>query len=397
MRCGADAVPCTIVDGEIVPDWLTAADVPWLRELLLVAAAFDGQPLASVRQRWRCDETPPRAGARWRPVLSELQGLLVGRSRGSAKTLRAAVFAATAAGASRAEALAAGAAVTGGTARDVAAALFADLGDQRVVRWPADLDPDALRRATNARFARSLLATATAAELTLQGQSRLVLRTAWLHGAHFRCRHADAAGARLCWRPPPGDGLAGRRLAALLPVLPWARHFVLRAQCAWRGRRGAFVLSELDALPPGAPPSLYDSRLEKALAAALVRACVGWDVLREPVPLAAGDGLAFPDFALSRGGESWWLELAGLRDPAALAGKVALLERVARYVLCLPARRCPRELVDHPRVVRFRRAAVAEVAEAVRAILCRGTGAASSASVACDAGPSGDDAGTALA
>ena len=374
MRCAADTVPCSVVDGELVPDWLTAADVPWLRELLLAAAAFDGRPFGALRESWRRGEVPPRAGARWRPVLSVLQrSVLPGRWQ-RATSLRALVFAAAAAGASREEALARGAAAVGLRPEQVVAALFADVGEQRAVCWPQGLDPDGLRRATNGKFAQRLLATANGAELTLHGASRAVLRTAWLQGAHFRHVGCEGVAAKLRWLPPPGDGRAGRRLAALVPVLPWARRFVLRAQCRWRGVRGTFVLSSLDALPVGNAPAPFDSKLEHELAGALVRTFAGWEVQREPAPLPVGERLAFPDFGLWRCGSAarpWWVELAGLRDRAALVDKVALLAREKRYVLCLEARFCPAELVDHPRVVRFRRGAVGEAAQRLCELLQR--------------------------
>ncbi|MBL8731626.1 MAG: DUF790 family protein [Planctomycetes bacterium] len=387
-------MPASIVDGELLPDWLSAADAPWLRELLLAASAFDGHPFSALAASWQRGEVPPRAGARWRPVLATLRELLVprrarsmdlaaalgvarategatGRGRAAkgpdgprllASDLRRIVFGAVAGGASREQALAAGAAATGLSGEAVSAALLADLGEQRRVCWPAGLDVDRLRRETNGRFARALLATADRAELSVSGQSRAVLRTAWLHGAHFRFVASEVDGARLAWAPPPGDERAGRRLAALMAVLPWAQRFVLRAACRWRARRCTLVLTSLDALPVGEAPAPFDSRLEAEVAARLRAALVGFQLVREPAPLPLGQGLAFPDFLLRRvaaAGErepaAWWIELAGLRDPAALAGKVTLLEREPHYVLCVPRGRCPAALAEHARVVVFGR------------------------------------------
>ena len=398
----ADAVPGTLVDGELLPDWLATADTPWLRDLLLQAVAFDGQPFAALAAVWRQNDVPPRAGARWRAVLATLRELLLPRrsagAGGSECLLRRVVFAAVARGATRAEALAAGSAATGIAADSVAARLFADLGAQRCVKWPPGLDADQLRRATNGRFAQALLATAHEAELELHGQSRAVLRTAWLHGASFCYVAGDADGARFVWTPASGDARAGRRLAALVPVLGWARRFVLRAGCRWRGGRGTLVLSSLEALPVGEVPAVFDSKLEAAVAARLCAELPSWELVREPAPLPLDGGLAFPDFALrpragpnsaaARGsGErsrafvlglvertaepSWWVELAGLRDPRALAGKVALLERESCYVLCLPRARCPAELAKHARVVPFGRGkrGIAELVAGVRRVV----------------------------
>ncbi|MBL8753295.1 MAG: DUF790 family protein [Planctomycetes bacterium] len=376
MRWHADAVPGALVDGEFVPDWLAAADAPWLRELLLEAAAFDGRPFAALRDRWRQHEVPPRAGARWPWVLAELRAALLPRRGAAASAVRAAVFAAVAGGASRAAALAAGAAVGRCAVAAVEAALFADLGDQRCVAWPAGWDVDAVRRAVNARWARVLLATANAAELELGGSSRAVLKTAWLHGAHFRVRAVDADVARLEWLPAPGDARPGRRLAAVLGVLPWARRFLLRASVRWRGMRCALVLSNLDALAVGAAPAEFDSGVERAFAAALVRECGGWELRREPVPLPIGERLAFPDFALVRGAEVWWVELAGLRQRSALAGKLDVLARVERYVLVLPQEKCPVDCLGHARVVGYRRGKLDSAAARVAGIVAMQHGAA---------------------
>lgn len=383
MRSAADRVPCRRCDGELVPDWLSDADQPWLRELLLDCEAFVGRPFAALRARWRCSTPPPRAGARWPLVLAVLERLLLPRHAppaaaaplAMASQWRAQLFVAAAAGASREAALARVAAATGAAPATLLAGLFADLGDQRPVQWPAGLSPTRLQLLGNAWFARTLLATASSAELELHGASRLVLRTAWLQGAHFRCRGSGPDGARLQWHAGPGDRRAGTRLAAVLAVLPWARRFVLRAACRWRGAAATLVLTSLDALPPGSPPAPFDSQLEADLAAALVRALPEWEVLREPAPLQCGEALAFPDFGLlPRGanprGARWWLELAGLRDPTQLAGKLRLLQQEPRYLLALPRRWCVPELVSHPRVVGFgRRVAATVLAAAVAARL----------------------------
>jgi hypothetical protein len=381
----ADAVPGTIVDGELVPDWLGTADVPWLRELLLQARAFDGEPFASLASAWRRSDVPPRAGARWRPVLATLRTLLVPRDARRplavvARTLRATVFAAVANGSSRADALAAGAAACGLSPPEVEAALFADVEAPLRVRWPAGLDADGLRRAANGRFAAALLATASQVRLVLHGASRAVLRTAWLHGASFQLAATPVVRGRelaadLRWQPTAGDAMAGRRLASVLPVLPWARRFELRAACRWRGERATLVLSSLDALPVGAAPAPFDSRLEADVADALVRtfAARGGELVREPAPVPCGEQLAFPDFVLTVPGapSAWWLEVAGLRDPSALPGKLQLLARLPNYLLCVPRRHCPEALAAQPRVVSFARGqrGIAEIVAGVQRLV----------------------------
>jgi hypothetical protein len=94
MRCAgeppraSDTVPGVLVDGELVPDWLSVGDLPWLRELLLGSAAFEGRPFAELRQAWRCGEVPPRAGERWRTVLTVLRQYVLPRRPASRSGLR---------------------------------------------------------------------------------------------------------------------------------------------------------------------------------------------------------------------------------------------------------------------------------------------------------------------
>ncbi len=292
----------------------------------------------------------------------------------ASRTLRRELFAAAALR-SRDEALAHVASHHGLSPTALHTLLFADLEQARTLHWPSPPpSPSDLLLACNRAIAQSLLRTATSATLTLSGHSRTVLRTAWLLGAHFRVLRHDTANATLRWQPPPHDARASHRLAHLLPVLPWARHFALRARCRWNTHDGTFVLTSHDALLPGPEPRAFDSQLEQRFAADLAVQAPEWELLREPVPLQRGEQLAFPDFLLRRrgGGEghgdAWWIEIAGLRDAGALAGKVELLRREARYVLCVPARAVPAELCLHARVVAFaRRVDVAAVLACVSA------------------------------
>jgi len=160
--------------------------------------------------------------------------------------------------------------------------------------------------------------------------------------------------------------------------LPWARRFELRAACRWRGERATLVLSSIDALPVGASPAPFDSRLEADVADALVRtfAARGGELVREPAPVPCGEQLAFPDFVLTVPGApaAWWLEVAGLRDPSALPGKLQLLAKLPNYLLCVPRRHCPAALAGHPRVVPFARGqrGIAEIVAGVQRLVAAG-------------------------
>lgn len=359
---------CTFADGELTPVRLSAHDLPWLRDLLLDAEAFVGRPCDHLRRHWARSDQDPRAGSKLRPARHVLlQALSPPVARRDRSRLRRALFTATAGGLDRAQALAAIGAEFGLAPAAVELGLFGDLPHERPLQWPTPAwSADELRLRTNTAAAGALLATATAATLQLRGAARAVLRTTWLLGASFELlgHRDDGRTAELRWRPAPNDARAGRRLAGLLPVLPWARRFELRADCSWRDRRGRFVLGHGDALLPGPAPAPFDSELERRFARDFVLQAPDWELLREPVPIACGRKLAFPDFELRRRGraEVWWLELAGLRDPAALPDKLALLQRLPNYVLAVPRAAGPASVPDHPRLLRFARAvAVADV------------------------------------
>jgi hypothetical protein len=372
-------VPGALVDGEFVPDWLTAADQPWLRELLLATLAFAGQPFAALRAAWRCLEVPPPAGARWRPVLAALQRRVLAGPRPAAAPLRARVFAAVAAGRSRAEVLAAEAAGHGSVAA-VEAALFADLGDQRLVQWPTGSmptrcggrpTPPSRRDCWPARTPPNSPCTGRAGPCCAPRGCRARTSGAWAGRTAWRacngCRRpamATRAGAsRRSCRCCRGRGASccDRSAAGACAPRSWCR----RSTHWHRVRRQ----------PPSTARSNANS-LRRWRARGSASKCE-----REPAPVPLGDHLAFPDFALgrrrARSEALWWLELAGLRDPSALPGKVALLHRLPRYVLCLPHAKCPDELRAHPRVLTFRRGRVADVAVALRAVVAGTAGAVS--------------------
>jgi len=342
----------TATNDEIVPAWLGDHDRPWLRDLLTESAAFAGRPFATLAAHWRTTPRDPRAGPRLGIARHVLRRLLLRTANPPARTtLRQQLFAAAAA-LPRDAALAAVARRHGLDAGTLADDLFADLPHARRVVWPEPPpEPAWFARLANLSIAQSLLRHASAAELELDGASRAVLRTAWLHGAPFAIDAGPAV--RLRWRTPGPGRLGG--LAAIAPVLPWARRFELRAHCLVRGVAGTFVLSTGDPLLPGPEPRAFDSELERTFARDFAALAPDRPLHREPRPLVVAGRLCFPDFAIRGAGDDpWLLEIAGLRDRRALPHKLAALAE-PRYLLCLPSRLVPPAFTDHPRVVPFAR------------------------------------------
>jgi predicted nuclease of restriction endonuclease-like RecB superfamily len=347
----------TAADGELVPAWLSDRDRPWLRDLLGSAEAAAGQPFAWLQRRWQHADPDPRAGRRAAVAQHVVLALLRAAAAVPAvASMRQALFAAAACAPSRGAALASVAAAFVTTEAAVLASLFADLPPERRLRWPSP-PPEPLRVAllANLALAQGLLLHADAATLRLRGASRALLRTAWLHGTALAVQSVDDDGVRFSWRPAADRRRHARALASLLPLLPWARRFEMRAHCRPPGGDGTLVVATGDPILPGSEPRAYDSALERAFARDFAAAAADWQLLREPVPVRVGDALAFPDFELRHrpSGRCWLLEIAGLRDVAALPAKAALLAAVPRLVLCLPRRLLPAGLAAHPRVVPF--------------------------------------------
>lgn len=348
-------LPLSIADGELVPAWLGDRDRPWLRDLLEVAAGYVGRRVHEWLRRSRETEIDPRAGARQAVALHVLDAWLAKAAAAPARSaLRLQLYRSAVAG-------------DAAENQEERAGMFDDLPLQRFVRWPEPApEPTRLALAANSTMAQSLLRHATEVRLSMFGASRALLRTAWLHGAALQPVCGDAGDVVTRWRRDAGTRLP-RALAAIVPLLPWARRYRLEAVCDLGHARGVFVAATGDPLLPGDEPRRYDSRLERWFVQDLLRAAPECRVVREPAPIVTSCGLAFPDFAVEAPSrEPWLCEIAGLRDPAALPAKLALLEH-PRLLLCLPERAVPAAWRGHPRVVGYgRRVPAADVLARLR-------------------------------
>lgn len=349
------------IGGDVSPSWCTPQDEPWLRDYLDFARGGDGAPYAEFERRLALRPDDPRARGLTALVRHCLFLLLRRRSPRPQlpSRLRQEAFFAAAKGHSREDVLQRCADLADVPAHAVEAQWFADLPRHRPVSWPHELEPAAFALAVNRALAQGLLLFATRATLHVHGASRAVLRTASLHGAGLEVDAVENGSIR--WRfdapPSPSAGRRRRALAALLPVLPWARSYSLAAELLLPCGPVCLRLDQSAPLAKGTEPRWFDSELERAFATAFALRTPHWDLLREPEPCLVGNALVFPDFEVQRrrDGERWLLELAGLRDESARASKVAALHALPRLVLCLPRRGLAPDLLQHPRVVPFRR------------------------------------------
>ena len=117
-----------------------------------------------------------------------------------------------------------------------------------------------------------------------------------------------------------------------------------------------------DPIAAGRELERFDSRIEARFAADFCRAAPDWDLIREPSPFAAADGLVFPDFELVHRrdpGRRWLLEIAGFWTKDYLDRKLEQLRTagIGRFILCIDEKRgCGSEQAPaHAQLVRYRR------------------------------------------
>ena len=360
----------SVRDDVIVPHFLGPQDLPWLRGLLDDVDRFVGRPQRELDERLR---QPPGDGcpAGKRKLAVHVLARLLATRRDSVVNpvrARAAVFAAASTRADRQGALAAVAAELDVAAADLEASLFGDLpGERLIVPLEARLDPQELALRTNLVLAQGFLFRATSLVVRAEGNARALVRHARLRGlictVRARSRDGDAvldiSGPFALFRRTL---VYGRALGELLPLCSWCQRFQLRARCELHDRSLELQLDSGAPIFPAAEPRRFDSRLEEAFARDFARAAPDWDVVREPEPIAAGDTLVFPDFALQHrtlAARRWLVEIVGFWTPDYVARKLAQYRaaRLHHLILCIDEDRdCSSgDLPADAQVIRFRR------------------------------------------
>jgi predicted nuclease of restriction endonuclease-like RecB superfamily len=353
----------------IVPGFLGEPDHPWLRALLEERERFVGRPRRDLALRWQEPlrvAAPPRKRALAAHVLEGLAEKNAAPGQ-RARELRGALFrAAAASAAGRAEILERTSAELGMTATDLEARLFADLPDlQPVPPLARAVSPAELAARANQALARGLLARADRVTVALEGNALPVVRRARVAGLIVNVL-GDAGNPRLEISGPLAlfhhTRVYGRALGGIVPCLSWCSRFALEATCVLEEGRGTLRLATGDPLFPSEEPRPFDSRLEEDFARRMRHAAPEWDVVRDPHPLSAGDGLVFPDFALAHREDRsrrWTIEIVGFWTPAYLERKLSSYRnaKVSNLILCIDERRRCAEgaLPPGAKVVWFRR------------------------------------------
>jgi predicted nuclease of restriction endonuclease-like RecB superfamily len=389
-------LPLRLLEGRGFIDFLGPQDEPWLRVLLGELARFEGRRAQELMERL-AEPLPCEAPYFKRRAASRTLWALWRRERQAVLDpveLRAQLFAAAAAPEApvRAWVMDTVAARLGVAVTALEESLLADLPGERIVRPPQTVPScqEAILL-VNLAIAQTVLMRSSSVRIRLQGNARPIVRLAKLRGLLLTLLAPEAQGAAGLAGAPElhlsgpfslfrHTLLYGRALASVLPHLAWCHHFELTAVASLRGRLVDVQLASGDPIRPAAPPRDFDSRLEERFARDFSRLAPDWDIIREPEPLRAGDGVIFPDFLLRHRlhPERWLLlEIAGFWTPAYLENKLARLREagVSRLLLCIDeTRACAREqLPPGMPVLSFRRpvdaAAVLRVAEAAGACM----------------------------
>ena len=363
------AIPFRIVGGQVLPAFLDARDIPWLRVLVEEVDRFRALPVRELLERLRqplpCATPPFKLRAAIAVVLRLWKSELCAKA--PPEKAREILFCAAAAYIERDRAAAfaeAGQALAVAPA-DIERALFADLPGEKLVCAPARIpSANEIALRTNQLILRSLLFHARRVRIKAEGASRPLVRQAKLRG--LLCTVTDGTPPILDLSGPftvfRHTLLYGRALGELVQFLPHCAHFKLRAECVLRDQKAILDVQSGDPIFPAEEPKTFDSKLEERFARDLKRAAPDWDLLREPEPVPAGGTLIFPDFLLCHRlcpQRRFFIEILGFWSADYLARKLALLREAGLHnlILCVDeARLCGDDLVPpNARIVRFHR------------------------------------------
>jgi hypothetical protein len=365
-------IPFRIADGRVLPGFLDARDVPWLRVLAQEFDRFCGLPVRELLERLR--QPLPCFAPAFKLRAAKAVLLRLWKSELCADVppdkVREAVFCAAAGknAALRALALESAAHALKLEPAAVERTLFADLPGEKLVSPPPALpSPGELALRINLLVVRSLLFHARRVRIRADGATRPLVRQAKLRGLICAVTHLgdgqepvlDLSGPFTVFRHTL---LYGRALGELVQFLPHAAHFRLRADCVLREQEAVLELESGDPIFPAEAPRPFDSKLEARFAKDFANAAPDWDLVREPEPVAAGGTIVFPDFSLRHRlvpERKFLLEIMGFWSPDYVERKLALLRQadIKNLILCVDDERmCGEgELPCDARVVRFRR------------------------------------------
>lgn len=231
---------------------------------------------------------------------------------------------------------------------EAVARLYADYPEfHRLVAFPRDYSPEALRHDYDLAQAQALLYDASRIEVEAHRDFKHIVQYARLSRLLHRVRRAAGGGYRLLFDGPTSvlrrTHAYGVDFAKFLAALVQAQDWSLSAEIVLhkKARSVRFALSSSDGLRSRVPPPrLFDSSLEEAFARKFGAARDGWRLHRETMLLEAGERLLVPDFVFDHeDGTEVALEIVGYWTPEYLAEKVEKLARITGVKLVVAVRK----------------------------------------------------------
>ncbi|MEO8701943.1 MAG: DUF790 family protein [Kofleriaceae bacterium] len=338
-----------------------AEDASWIGPLIDLVERSAGQPWRVLLGR--IEEASVRAHpARIAEIVGALRRVTGGRSgnRRLAQRSRALVLGHPALDRdTRDGRLAAAGAVLSLTPVEVEAALWADLAMERPVTLPTGRP----RAATLAAFAnldriQRAVRRALTVRICVWEAAHALVRMASRYGLLATITRGDGGATILDVTGPLAvfhdTTVYGRSLAALVPLLATHERFTLDIQCTVNGQQRSLHVEPPVLLPPPRErrPSID---VAEHLARELVRE--GWQVEREPPPVASGSALGFPDLMIEQHDRRWWIEILSFSTDEYLAHRLAMYRAagVHNIILCVDAARRPAATNTDPNVIAFHR------------------------------------------
>ncbi len=352
---------------------MNESDWPWLRALIEQYERFAGRRRIELDERLRQGLHVDCPAGKLGQAAHVMERLCRDRVRAAVPPpeARAALALEAARGGSRQQVLERAGARLKQQGELLVECMLADLpGERRVSAPPSELSPSQLALRVNAAIARSLMARCDRVQLFLSGNARDIVRHARLKGLLCSVRRVlteageertvlDISGPLALFKHTT---VYGRALGSLVPRLCWCDRFLLRARYRVGGQTRLLVVRSGDPIFPAEEPRRFDSKLEARFFAEFSRAAPGWQLVREPEPVRAGERLIFPDFALfrhQRPEKRWLLEIVGFWTAEYLAGKLRALRaaRIDNLILCIDQERncSEQQLPGNAIVVPYRR------------------------------------------
>ncbi|MBI3535489.1 MAG: DUF790 family protein [Deltaproteobacteria bacterium] len=345
-----------IVKWEIVPQYFTERDYPWLSQLIEEYLRFKGQTRRRVVEHFRGKTGTIFEKKKCGLVFHLLHRMSEddnGIKQGvKPSKLRAQLFEEAATSVLRP----ASSSVLSSIARqnkiesvtEVLEAAFSDLPlERRLVKMPESMTSQKMALLCNLSLIQGIVSRSSQVEIKAFGSVRRVIRQAKLRKLLCQVENQRSSDNLIIRVSGPlslfgHTQIYGRSLAELIPLLPWCELFKLSAICRIRGRDGLLQIKTGVSIPPASEPKQFDSTTEAQFAINFNPYMADWELIREPEPicLKGTNTLVFPDFMIRHRRNQklkFFVEIIGFWTPEYLSRKTEQVKKmeISNMILCV--------------------------------------------------------------